>query len=238
MDLGIRPRKWVDLFIFLGLFLVMCRPTMVSAQTNESSKAGRNAISTSAEPQGTGVYYLASDEWRLLERNVNFKRQHRHCMPGAYFPFVTQQVLKFRGAEAAVKIQEARPRFLLKRVLGDRSPDDILLVRLEKEKHSRVLPVTSGRTIFQFRREVPKDHTSEIVVSAESNAALVVTPKVDLPPGEYMLTFGSGGKSTMPCILAELCSSLKKMIDGGYDFEVIAPDTPRHTEHVVISAIR
>lgn len=108
-----------------------------------------------------------------------------------------QMVFTFRGAEAPVQIQEPRPVFYFKQSpymvnVPGRSERDIVLVRFDRKKDHRELQMTSGGSMFNFKAGFSKEKTPDIFVNRISESVFTVMPQQDLPPGEYLLTFGLG----------------------------------------------
>jgi hypothetical protein len=115
-----------------------------------------------------------------------------------FVPGMTPQIVHtFRGAEAPVQIQERKPVLYVKQSpymtnIPGRSDRDIVLVRFDKKKDHRELQMTSGGSMFNFKAGFSKEKTPDIVVTRISESVFTVTPKDNLPPGEYMLTYGLG----------------------------------------------
>ena len=76
--------------------------------------------------------------------------------------------------------------------IAGHSERDVVLVRFEKKKDHRELQSTSGATAFTFKAGFSREKTPDIVVKRVSESVFTVTPEQDLPPGEYLLTFGLG----------------------------------------------
>ncbi len=185
------------------MLLVACGLCVLSAAAQQTEFGNRIPPPTAAdtEPQGPGAYYRAAGAWQPMEQIVSSGVDH----PLVLFPVVLRaRSLKFRGAEAALKIANPRPTFLLRDVPlpGGGSARDVVLVRFDKKKDHRDLPVWPGRTVFHASDALPKSHVTELTVTRESASRFTVTPAKDLQPGEYILTFGMGEV-------------------GGYDFEVL-----------------
>ena len=87
--------------------------------------------------------------------------------------------------------------------VAGRTERDIVMVRFDKKKDHRELQITSGASMFTFKSGFSKEKTPEILVTRISETVFAVTPKADLPSGEYLLTFGLGS--------------------AGFDFGVVEP---------------
>src|SRR3954454_1778212 len=146
------------------------------------------------EPEAAGAYYAIPSGWRPLEHLLSYSKGREHLVRGLIPRFIPNKVLKFRGAEAPVKITDVQPTFPLKGapLVGGGSVRDVLIVRLDRRQNYRMLPITSGATLLNYRERLPKDHTPEISVKVLTDTSFLVTPKHPLEPGEYMLTFGTG----------------------------------------------
>src|SRR5438270_6625539 len=102
----------------------------------------------SSRPQEAGAYYYAAQKWEPLSHVLNSGRKPRHVYRLIVPSFVPEVVLIFRGTEAPVKIIERNPLFFIRpSATGGKFPGglsrDVLLVRLEKKRDHRELPVTS-----------------------------------------------------------------------------------------------
>ena len=84
--------------------------------------------------------------------------------------------------------------------VAGRSERDIVIVRFGKKKDHRELQMTSGASVFTFKSGFSKEKTPDITVTRVSESVISITPKQDLVPGEYLLTYGIGA--------------------GGYDFGI------------------
>ncbi len=113
-----------------------------------------------------------------------------------FVPGLTPQIVRtYSGADSPVKITEPRPTFIFKvmpqltSVAGFTSRD-IRLVRLRARKDHRELQVTTGASMFTFKAGTGENQLLEISVSTRDDG-YIVTPKADLPAGEYMLFLGA-----------------------------------------------
>ena len=159
----------------------------------------------SAEPPAEGAYYRFQDQWVRMERLLSTGEKSKHVAALFAVPFfVPQRVLILPGVEAPIKIHEKRPTLLVKQTpsnVPQGSDRDVALVRVDKKRDHREMQVTSGNTPVTFKKTFPKDRTTPLSISRISPTTFEVTPKNDLSPGEYFLTFGTGRL-------------------GGYDFEI------------------
>jgi hypothetical protein len=111
-----------------------------------------------------------------------------------------QMVWTFHGAESPIQIVERRPTFYIKELpslanIAGRSERDLVIVRFDRKKDHRELQTTNGGNMFTFKAGLSKDRTPDITTTTVSEGLFTVTPKQDLPPGEYLLTFGAMGNS-------------------------------------------
>ena len=155
-----------------------------------------------------GAYFKGPTGWVKLERITMAGGGAKH-VGKVFVPGLTpQMVWTFRGAEAPVQMSVPRPTFFVKQPLylanmPGYSERDIVLVRFDKKKDHRELQTTSGGNMLTFKSGYSKERTPDITIVRLSETVFKVTPSGDLQPGEYILTFGSGGV-------------------GGYDFGITA----------------
>jgi hypothetical protein len=114
-------------------------------------------------------------------------------------------VYVYRDATALVKTTEVRPVF---HIIGNMStaPRDIVIIRLQQKKDHRELQTAKVNAYSGMKMQYPPQDTIEVDVQDSANER-IITPKVDLKPGEYMLFVGS--PTPMPTG------------SGGYDFSVV-----------------
>lgn len=180
----------------------------------------KDAVSSSASPAPTeapkdslsilaeGTYYKSPGGWVKMEPQMMTGGGATH-MGKMFVPGLTpQMVFTFRGGEAPVQTNERKPIFYVKQSpymtnIPGRSDRDIVLVRFAKKKDHRELQMTSGGSMFNFKAGFSKEKAPDIVVTRISESVFTVTPKDNLPPGEYMLTYGLGS--------------------SGFDFGIVEP---------------
>ena len=51
----------------------------------------------------------------------------------------------------------------------------------------------NGGSMFTFKTGLSKDRTPDITTKTVADGVFIITPNQDLPPGEYLLTFGALG---------------------------------------------
>ena len=90
----------------------------------------------------------------------------------------------FRNPSAPVSVSISRPTFLI--VGAANSPRDIVIVRLEQKKDHRELQIGRFNGYTGGGMEYRKEDITEVGAKADSSA-LLVTPKSDLRPGEYII---------------------------------------------------
>jgi hypothetical protein len=159
--------------------------------------------------ESTGVFYQSPERSQRLDHVLGFATARDHIVRGFIPPFVPRHIIRFHGSEARVKISEPMPTFVFRGapLAGDGSARDLVLVRLDKSKNDRILPVSSGATIFNLKESLPQGHIFKTTVTQTSPTSFVVKPEENLQPGEYLLTFGMGQI-------------------GGYDFTIVSPGVP------------
>ncbi|MFI5086984.1 MAG: hypothetical protein ACHP7I_01195 [Terriglobales bacterium] len=147
-----------------------------------------------------GFYYKAPDGLKSLQpismAGGGMKHVGKMLVPG----LTPQMVWTFRGAEAPIQITERRPTFYVKQSpmmngIAGRSERDLAIIRFDKKKDHRELQTTSGGSVFTFKSGISKERLPDIIASKFAEGIFAVTPKEDLPPGEYLITFSSLGIS-------------------------------------------
>ena len=191
--------------IIFGTAVLLCGfSSLAIAQQPSQQPAKADALE---RPQEPGAYYLIEQRWTRMSHVLSAGRRIRRIY-SFFVPLVLapQGVTIFRGAEAPLKIDQVKPLFFLRPTSSDidppAGPRDVLIVRLQKKKDHRELPVTSGATLYHWREEIPKCSIIPSTVTSESMGAFSVSPRQNLAPGEYMITFGTGQV-------------------GGYDFDIM-----------------
>lgn len=113
-------------------------------------------------------------------------------------------VVLYRDADAPVSTSGPRPEF---RIEGQTqtAPRDIVIVRLERKKDHRELQVAKVGAYSGMSMEYPPEETVAVDPKQDGDA-LLLTPRQDLKPGEYILFAGT--PTGMPSGY------------GGYDFTV------------------
>jgi hypothetical protein len=167
------------------------QPSAAQGQAAESKTEG-------VELLAEGAYYKGPRGWVRLEQapmaGAGATKVGKMFVPG----LTPQMVFTFRGAEAPVQIADPRPTIYVRQSpymanVAGHSERDIIIVRFDKKKDHRELQTTSGGSMFTFKAGFSKEKTPEVVVNHVSETIFSVTPKSDLPPGEYLLTFGLFG---------------------------------------------
>jgi hypothetical protein len=151
----------------------------------------------SLESLSHGLYCQSAQQWKKLNLTQSSGFSTKHGAAGLVGVHVGG-VRLFDGSEAADRFHNRRPVFAVK--VDASRPDvpgfnvrDLLLLRMAKKKHYRELQVIAGgfesiRTGFN-----PKDR-AEVTLTTVADRAFTLTPKNDLAPGEYLITFrGANG---------------------------------------------
>jgi hypothetical protein len=145
-----------------------------------------------------GTYYKGDKGWVKLEQltmaGAGMTKVGKMFVPG----LTPQMVWTYRGAQSPIQLAERRPLFYVKESpymanIAGRSSRDIVIVRFDKKKDHRELQATSGGNAFTFKSGFSKEKIPEITVDRVSETIFTITPKADLPPGEYLITYGAGG---------------------------------------------
>lgn len=173
---------------------------MLRAQGAES----RSTHSVAVQKPSPEVANLAEGTYWMSQKG--FVRLQSQMMGGAgatkvgkmFVPGLTPHIaFTFRGAVAPIRVSEVRPVFYVKQSpylvnVAGQTERDIVMVRFDKKKDHRELQMTSGASMFTFKTGFSKERTPDILVTRISETVFTVTPKEDLPPGEYLLTIGLG----------------------------------------------
>ena len=153
-------------------------------------------------PTSDGFFYKASQAFQPLQQISMAGGGMKH-LGKAFIPIVgevltPQVVWTFRGAESRVQIEEHKPVFYVRELpafanMAGRSERELLIIRMDKKKDHRELQMTSGGNAFTFKAGISKERMPEIVTSTVADGVFTITPKEDLQPGEYLLTFSALG---------------------------------------------
>jgi hypothetical protein len=149
------------------------------------------------------VSLQAGDAWTKLYL-ASSSGFHSGSAAGAMFGGSVKVVAIYRDATAPAKSLNGKPVFRLVGV-GDIQPRDILIVRMDAKKDHREIVYAKAGAYTGLKLEFPPSITTSIDVVSD-NGGLLITPHVDLKPGEYLLILPS------PVVVPVALS--------GYDFSV------------------
>jgi hypothetical protein len=183
------------LMLFVPLCILAC--ALPSIPQGESPVPSGSSVVKPTEP---GVYYETPKGFVKMEQITMSGGGTKH-MAKIFVPGLTpQMVYTFRGAHAPVQVTDAKPTFYIVQMpymanIPGYSDRDIVIVRFDVKKRRRELQITSGGNAFTFKAGYSRERTPDIKVTRLSDTSFSVVPTEELKPGEYLLTFGSGGVS-------------------------------------------
>jgi hypothetical protein len=93
----------------------------------------------------------------------------------------------YTGLEAAVRIEERRPAFFMQNI-GRATMQGAFIARLIQQQSHRVVQ-DSHTGAFSVEQGVPKKSRLGLVIADVGDGFVSVTPKDDLPDGEYIVIF-------------------------------------------------
>lgn len=141
-------------------------------------------------PAAAGVYYRQGDaRWIKLESPAMADMKTRGM--GLFIQTDGLSNLGmtavYRGAQAPVRISDARPTFYVR---GAGSAKDAMIVQLTRKKDSRTLQTSSSDATVENKGGFKKEEIHKVTVTAYSDESFSVTPEEALKPGEYLIVFG------------------------------------------------
>lgn len=156
-------------------------------------------------PKENGVYVRSGEHWVKLSQasSSGFRSggMGKTMLTGGAASI--RSFMLFRDPSAPVSLSTSRPSFLI--VGFSNPPRDIVIVRLERKKDHRELQIGRFNGYTGGGMEYRKEDVTEVDAKSDG-PSLLVTPKSDLRPGEYII-FASY-PTPFPAGY------------GGYDFEV------------------
>ena len=141
---------------------------------------------TPAYPTQQGTYLQTASAYQHLELDVSFGMKTHGTLKSmaTYGVHGVDADWKYKGAHASTQIAQRKPAFLLVPV-GDTSTESIELVRFDVKKDSREIR-SAHANVYGGVETGSKDSIS-LTVTRTSEGYLLITPKEDLQPGEYLL---------------------------------------------------
>jgi hypothetical protein len=181
------------------LACVFC--VLVAFGANLSASAQTPNPNDAASNLQPGTYYWTGTSWSALQQITMSGGGTKHAAK-MFVPGLTpQMVWTFRDPQAPVQIKDGTPLFCFKFIAMPPgtpyapSGRDIVIVRFDQKKDHRELQTTSGGNMFTFKSGLSKDRLPDIDVTALDPTAYLVSPKVVLTAGEYLLSGSSIGIS-------------------------------------------
>ncbi|MGH9776337.1 MAG: hypothetical protein ACRD50_15500 [Candidatus Acidiferrales bacterium] len=182
--------KEIPAIVFLAFFLNIVGQSPVQSTPTP--------VDLQQIPTEEGIYVKSPSGWTRMQAISSSGGGMKHAAK-MFVPGLTPQVVwTFRGAEAPVQLSDSRPTFCIRQQpmmddIAGHSARDVIIVRFDRKKDHRELQTTSGGNAVTFKSGFSKEKTPDISVSTPEPGIILVTPMGDLPPGEYLLTFGSSG---------------------------------------------
>jgi hypothetical protein len=178
--------------------------SMSAAAQTQFSRA--ETIWPPAPPLGPGTYYLSGERWIAMP-HILPKGKRVRLKASSFIPLVgaPKVVLLLNGPTASTEIISSKPIFLFDGGNPAQPPTvgspQFMMVRLQRNQKSRTVAVTTGATMLDTRKRIPQDAIVPSTITPLGPGTYILTPQIELLPGEYLLTYARG----------EL---------GGYDFSV------------------
>lgn len=148
-----------------------------------------------------GTYYWTGVSWTPMQQITMSGGGAKHTAK-IFVPGLTpQMVWTFRDPQAPVQVKEVVPLFCFKFIAMPPgmpyapSGRDIVIVRFDQKKDHRELQTTSGGNMFTFKAGLSKDRLPDIDITEIDSSTYLVSPKVGLVAGEYLLSSSSMGIS-------------------------------------------
>jgi len=140
-------------------------------------------------PGEPGIYYKAPDGWLRLEQASPSAAEARGVATALLTAGVSgvRMIQAYSAAASHLQIREQRPTFYVRGVAL--SDQDVRIVRLEKKKDHREI-VAASITPLNVKDGYRERDSNEVVVSRTSGDVVAITPRTELKPGEYLLSFG------------------------------------------------
>ena len=142
-------------------------------------------------PEAPGVYFLQNNkEWINLQpaviQNANAKGIGLFVETEGY----TNQGMDVicRGSRASVRFSLQKPTLYIR---GIAQAKDAELVRLTQKKDSREFKTSFSNVTVQNKGGFRKQDLYNLEATNLPDGSLSIVPEKDLPPGEYLLAFGS-----------------------------------------------
>lgn len=133
-------------------------------------------------PYGRGIYY--DDASGVVSLPSTTVLPYRHAGALEYLNLArAKSVVEVPGARAGLSISNPKPTFY---VSGYPSGTRLYLVRGTEKRDYRQIRMNYSDDFSEWARFSPKDPT-EIDIQALGPGLISVTPRADLPPGEYVI---------------------------------------------------
>ena len=142
-------------------------------------------------PEAAGVYFRQDNAgWIVLQPAVvsdaDAKGMKLFVYTGGYTDLGMH--VACRGPRAAIRILLQKPTFYV-RDIG--SSKDALIVRLTQKKDSRKFKTSFSNVTVENKAGFDKQDIFALAPSGNPDGYFALSPERNLPPGEYLLVFGS-----------------------------------------------
>jgi len=179
-----------NLRAYAGLLTVSENSTDYLEHCSQKPVAPSQSMSSTGDsiPGEPGIYYKAPDGWVRLEQALPSAAEARGVATALLTAGVSgvRMIQAYSGAASHLQIREQRPTFYVRGfALSDQ---DVRIVRLEKKKDHREI-VAASITPLNVKDGYRERDSNDVVVSRTSDV-IAITPRTELKPGEYLLSFG------------------------------------------------
>ena len=145
-------------------------------------------------PPDSGVYFRQEGKWISLKTSavagVNTKGLEQYIQTDGFTGLAMDFVCQ--GALALIRIPSQKPVFYVR---GIGLPNDALIVQFEQKKNSRYLRTSLSSSNAANKAGFRENAIRKVDIVIFSDKSFSITPKEDLKPGEYLLTFGNATNS-------------------------------------------
>lgn len=179
-----------NLYMHFGALGEKQNPHDFGEHHTQKPGAPSKAVSSTGDsiPEEPGVHYKTPDGWIRVEEVSPSAVEPR----GVGIALLTwglggvRMIQAYSGAQSHLQIRERKPTFYVRGFVV--SEQDVRIVRLEKKKDHREI-LAASITPFNAKTGYREHDVNDVVVSRVSGDVVAITPRTDLKPGEYLLSF-------------------------------------------------
>jgi hypothetical protein len=175
--------KWT---ITVGVLVIVAASGL--CQQAEMAKDGAKL------PTAQGVYQEdGTSTWKLMDKAPmpQLKTKGAWAAAFSYGAASVKAICAFSGPKAT-NVATNHPRFLFVAMQSLISMRDIAIVRLQASKDKREVQYASARAWSGPKLAYRVEDLVDFSVQTNADGSFTVEPKVELQPGEYLLTAGPG----------------------------------------------